>query len=173
MAPAMKELLDKFRIVYDEEDGKIFYWQKSFHDATPTDAVFSELNKLETIKQIELIECTNVTGVFLKDLIHHPLVTIKMVACPIIDKAAEYLANFSELESLTLTGAEVSDIGILSISNCKKLNYLQLRSKHITNKGFFELSKLTTLRELNIYFPLVSQSAIDRLRDKLPNCEIF
>lgn len=166
------DFLDKFDIVFDEEEGSIWYREVKNFGTSVTDEVLENLANLNVINKIEIIECSNVTGIFLSKLNRHPIFSLKMIACPITDSGAECLSAFPQLEVLTLTATSITDTGISFVANCVNLNYLQLTSREVTNEGLLKLSNLKKLSRLELYLPKVTGSAYEHLQSQLPNCFI-
>jgi hypothetical protein len=84
------------------------------------------------------------------------------------------LQSFRHLKSLELHNTDISDAGLIHVSRCVELTHLDLQATHITDRGLRYVETLHNLRSLWIGVPnSVSDDGLARLRQKLPNCEIY
>ena len=77
-----------------------------------------------------------------------------------------------ELTSLSLSGTELTAVGVATIVGYPKLESLNLDRTKITDEGLKSLAEAKTLTFLSIQETNVSTAAIERLKQALPKCEV-
>ncbi|WP_146219006.1 hypothetical protein [Undibacterium pigrum] len=167
----LSTLLDKYGIDLDLEEKELWYRERQGNEKV-TDEVLKSISSVQGIAKLKLIECSNVSGTFLKDFPSEVLEEIHLIACPFSDEGCKFLPGFSRLKTLVLTGTEITDSGIPYIGQLESLERLQLFGRLVTDTGILQLAALNDLKILETYFPLVSKEAIDQLKKLLPNCAI-
>ena len=63
------------------------------------------------------------------------------------DAGAGHIAKLTNLQSLLITGTEITDKGMKSLSRLHKLERLNLQSDNVTDEGIAQLAKLSQLRD--------------------------
>jgi len=85
------------------------------------------------------------------------------------DAGTSHLAGLTELDRLSVGGPQLTDTTLSYLSNMKKLKTLHVTG-NFTDQGLRHLEGLDSLESLRIYPSRdFSQSALQRLRDRLPN----
>lgn len=134
---------------------------------------------LAECKEIEtLITEVGITGSSVTDLgianlklidsVHEIILSDSQVT----DDGLRALANLSNIKSLGLNGTTISDAGLVHLRPLRSLTCLDLGNTKITDKGLYHLGELEKLESLYLFGCQVSDSAVDRLRARLPNCFI-
>ncbi len=86
----------------------------------------------------------------------------------------EQLGSFNKLQHLILTVGTLDDEECAAIGRLKSLEQLSLYFVELSDDGFTQLSNLKKLRRLDFIGCVgVSNDAIKRLQDSLPDCEII
>ena len=80
---------------------------------------------------------------------------------------------FRRLKSLNLGGTLVTDAQIKNLKLLTNLESLQFSRNQLTDDGIQELGELKKLRHLTLYNTPVTSEGVARLKEKLPNCEIY
>jgi Leucine-rich repeat (LRR) protein len=166
----------------------------NFSNITDDKLIF--LSKLKTLEKLQLHSNKKITGeglVNLKDLMS--LRELVFWSTPINNDALKNIGRFSSLEVLNLEGTNVTDEGLVYISNLPKLKVLTIignntdaglsnlkESKHledlvffspeITDKGLANLKDIPTLKKLSISTFKVTREGIEDLLKVKPNLEI-
>ena len=92
----------------------------------------------------------------------------------IADAELEHLKGLTNLRELDLTNMQISDAGLLhlkGLTNLRELNHYA--NMHITDAGLVHLEGLTKLKDLDLMFTQVTDEGVKKLKEALPNCEIF
>jgi Leucine-rich repeat (LRR) protein len=161
-----------------------------------TDDKLIFLNKLKTLEKLQLHLNQKITGeglANLKDL--KSLRELVFLSTPINNGALKNIGQFSSLEVLNLEGTNVTDEGLVYLTNLPKLKVLTIignntdaglsnlkESKHledliffspeITDKGLANLKDIPTLKKLSISTFKVTREGIEDLLKVKPNLEI-
>ena len=88
-----------------------------------------------------------------------------------ITELPKEIGNLNGLQTLYLWGSQITELP-KEIGNLKGLQTLDLRRSQITELPK-EIGNLKGLQTLYLYGTKISKSEIDKLRKKLPNCEIL
>ncbi|MBA4019085.1 MAG: hypothetical protein C0483_18105 [Pirellula sp.] len=90
-------------------------------------------------------------------------------------KAADIarLAGFPSLRKLHLQGDVVEPAAIAEIAKLKSLEELIIAHYPLNDEQFLQLAQLKHLRELTLEATEVTDGAIDRLREQLPELEVY
>ena len=80
------------------------------------------------------------------------------------DVVWEDLKGLTKLESLTLSGTQVSDAGLRNLKGLTRLEYLGLANTHVTDAGLENLKGLTILRQLDLSGTQVTDDGLLHLR---------
>ena len=81
--------------------------------------------------------------------------------------------NRKQLQSLSLAGASVTDVGLKTVGTLKKLTNLNLAGTKITNAGLEALAGLTELTTLDVRETKVTNDGAERLKQALPKITIL
>lgn len=98
--------------------------------------------------------------------------TLHLEAHPVGDEIGPVLDRLPRLESLNLANAAVSDAVLPHIARSKRLESLNLSRTDVTDAGLEHLAGSSTLVKLNVSMTNVSEECIERLRQRLPHCQI-
>lgn len=101
--------------------------------------------------------------------------SLRMLYMPytkVSDIGLPHLAPLVRLEELDLTYAFITDTGLMSLQPLTNLRSLNLNSTAITDKGLVPLEGMSQLRKLYLGHSQVSEDGVNRLRQRLPQCEI-
>jgi len=119
-------------------------------------------NSFENLQQIHVNEVTNLTSLkklcverATKTIRFHQLKKItKLESLSLYDclniENISFLADLSNVKKLCLSKCLVGDSGLNSVAKMTSLEYLYLWHTHITDKGIYQLTKLSNLRVLDI-----------------------
>jgi hypothetical protein len=88
------------------------------------------------------------------------------------DGDLEPVSKLSRLTWLDLSGAPVTDSGLVHLESLKWLNFLDLSGTAVTDAGLVHLEKLTALRSVLIYETRVTDAGVKRLQQALPAVKI-
>lgn len=157
------------------------------------------LAQLENLKQLEFLGLlqTAVADDGLRVLANFPkLRVLNLWSTSITDQGARHFASLKQLSSLFLCGTRIGDATVAQLAAaCPRLRRLDLSATSITDASAVSLSQLRHLRFLNLIGtqftddglerlnslreltvlqvgPHVTRSAAQRLKQKLPGCEI-
>ena len=115
---------------------------------------------------------TSVSAKGIKYLADLPLFTFVLNRNPKIDdKIAEHLIRLKHLDTLSLQETGISDGTIKSITNLQSLRKLNLNHTAITSNSILHLAKLN-IQHLNVKNTVFDKTAVMKLHNSLPNCEI-
>jgi hypothetical protein len=89
------------------------------------------------------------------------------------DEGLRRLAGLANVNTLVLTGAQVSDDGLAYLVGLTELRYLGLSHTQISDEGLKHLAGLTDLENLYLADTQVSDEGVARLRRALPGCMIY
>ena len=82
-----------------------------------------------------------------------PIVGLDVSHCDISDEELRGISNFQKLTELDLSGNDhFTDAGIAHIAKLSNLRKINLSNTTINDDGFYQLSKLTNLQYLDLYF---------------------
>ncbi|MCC6575311.1 MAG: hypothetical protein IT462_16165 [Planctomycetes bacterium] len=117
-----------------------------------TDAGLRKLSTLRALRELDLSDCTLVTGEFLADF--SDKLPLTALTCPSCGKfgAAGYKAvgRFTSLESLTLGATAVTVEGLAALAGLQKLKALGIGGDGLDDAGCAEIAKLSALETLII-----------------------
>ena len=92
----------------------------------------------------------------------------------ITDAGVSRVAELTQLQELDLAVTNVSDVGVTNLKGLHQLSSLDLSETAISDRSLESLEGLASLRHLNIYnTPKVSERAVHKLKQALPNCWIY
>ncbi|WP_417391050.1 protein kinase domain-containing protein [Gimesia sp.] len=128
---------------------------------------------LNTDKTLSLdLSGTSVSAEGIKHLVGIPLHTLALNRNPNIDdQIAEYLVQLENLDTLSIQETRISDGTINSITNLQSLRNLNVKKTAITLNSVPDLAKLN-LHYLNVKNTVFDKTAVMKLHNSLPNCEI-
>ena len=128
---------------------------------------------LNTDKALSLdLSGTTVSVKGIKHLTGIPLHTLALNRNPNIDdKIADYLVQLENLDTLSIQETGISDGTINSITNLQRLRNLNVKKTAITLNSVPDLAKLN-LHFLNVKNTVFDKTAVMKLHNSLPNCEI-
>lgn len=91
-------------------------------------------------------------------------------------RAANVIAlagKLPRLRMLDLSNSQLDDVGLLPVVECKQLWGLYLQGTQITDYSIDTIAKLQSLRILNISDTPLAADGVLRLRERLPNTQVF
>lgn len=144
-----------------------------------TDQFFHSLRHPEKLKSVDLTDCKGITDETLFFLAQccPELTSLKLSKCMnITDEGVSKIAEVcTQLEDLDISGCSITDEGVSRIAEgCTKLTSLDISGHDITDSAIRKIADscpgLKSLNKLGCH--LLSNEAIDYLKQKLPNLEI-
>lgn len=91
--------------------------------------------------------------------------------CPVTDAGLSYLKNARGMETLNLSGTQITGKGLQYLSEMKRLRYLCLSSTDVANGGLESLNNLPSLRELRLDFTRVTDQDLAGIEPTLARLE--
>jgi hypothetical protein len=88
------------------------------------------------------------------------------------DGATEHIKELANLRELYLGPNEFTESGLEQLSQLSKLEKLWLYNAKVTNAGLEHLQKLANLQYLRFKQDDVSDEALERFKNALPNCKV-
>lgn len=88
------------------------------------------------------------------------------------DETLSYVGDLSQLESLWLENANISDAGLVHLASLSELRSLSFNDTPVTDVGLRSLHRMPHLRELWLYNTDVSKYGVEQLQRQLPRCKI-
>ncbi|HVX13663.1 MAG TPA: hypothetical protein VHC22_20940 [Pirellulales bacterium] len=92
---------------------------------------------------------------------------------PITDDVLVHLKALPKLRSLQLGNTPITDAHLVHLHGLTELRSLDLTATQITDAGLAHLEGLRSLENLSLDFTQVTDDGVTRLREALPNCEIY
>jgi WD40 repeat protein len=97
------------------------------------------------------------------------LTILQLSSCPGIgDEGLRHIGKLSRLQSLEISGTQITDIGLGYLKDLTRLQSLSVEKTNITAEGLKALEPLKRLTMLSLGELDVSDDAIQQLRQKLP-----
>lgn len=90
----------------------------------------------------------------------------------ISDKGLEALAGMKSLERLTLRYTSIGDDGLVHLTKAAHLLMLNLEGTNVSRASLESLASMNALSRLNLKHTQFTTTAVDRLRELLPDCQI-
>ena len=87
---------------------------------------------------------------------------------PVTDEGAMYLGGLISLTSLTIEDGALSDFGLKHLGNLRRLEYLDL-SGHFTDDGLDRLKRMTSLSQVRLASPYLTDDAMKHLAAAMPS----
>jgi len=106
------------------------------------------------------------------DTINHLLVQSEVYEVTVPGDVSRHLRDFSDLKSLNLSAAPITNRDIEHFASSTGLRKLDLSYTFLSDAGLSKLSHLTELRELNLSQTKTTKEGVVDLRRALPNCKI-
>jgi hypothetical protein len=76
------------------------------------------------------------------------------------------IGQLSELRSLALDGALVTDEGLMELASLEHLELLSLRDTLVTSRGLDRLRSLPNLRSTRLFTPLIERITLEKRRKR-------
>jgi Leucine-rich repeat (LRR) protein len=90
------------------------------------------------------------------------------------DRGLESISHLHNLRRLWVTGAqEVTSDGVASLAKCTRLEELNLARTKADDGALWQLLKLPNLRTLDVEFTSVTATGVNRFREARPNCRVY
>jgi len=102
------------------------------------------------------------------------LKVLQLSGCPVTDAGLRHLTRFPKLEVLDLSSTLLTGDGLKELGGLKRLTTLSLQyNRLLTDAAVPHLSKLKSLKSLEVFGTQISPGGIATLRQALPECEIL
>jgi Leucine-rich repeat (LRR) protein len=99
--------------------------------------------------------------------------SMTLTAAQITDASLKELAPLRNLTFLDLSSTQVTDAGLKEVASFKKLTALVLANTQVTNAGLTRLEPLQHLTSLNLRNTQVTDAGLLYLREALPQCQVI
>ena len=116
----------------------------NFDFGNPTDAGFSRLAKLSTIRTL----CVN--------------------RATVSENALRQIAKLSQLRYLSLGCSKIDEAGLVHLAELRQLEWLWLDGSSIDDGGLIQLHRLASVRSIDLSDTNVSESSVAKLKEALP-----
>jgi Leucine Rich repeat len=163
-----------------------FVSKNSFFDTRINDGDLAHLSKLNRLVSLDLSENDRITdrglaglhGLdFLSELNlerldryrQHPS---RVVSIPLTDACLPHLQALPRLESLILSGNQITDRGLFRIATMTKLKNLDLSATEVTDAGMVHIAGMKSLDRVNLGATRVTKEGIGQLRLARPDLSI-
>jgi hypothetical protein len=138
---------------------------------------FAVLRNMRNLKRLAIVRCPAVGDGLSEHLAGLPLEEVDLEqSIQIADSTAKVLATLKTLRDVNLNFcAGVSDDGVVALSNLPQIEKLRMHDlPTMTDRSLEALANAKTLKliELPIHNDNLSEAAIERLREALPECEV-
>ncbi len=137
------------------------------------DSDLSHLTEMTEIKELNL-SMTSITDDGLSNL--ESLAELKelyLFGTGTTDDGLKHLSGLTQLEVLCLDDTRITDAGLAHLKNMTELKKLHIQSKEtITDAGLDLLTELTKLIELRVGGTEVTDEGVNRLKQRLPDCQV-
>lgn len=138
---------------------------------------------MSAVSELEALEFLDLTGTTVDDDAVSKLngltnlTILALVGTKITDEALKTLAELPALRELDIRGCNVGDIGMSYLAASKSLENLEaFRTREggglITDEGLANLSRLETLKYVNLSGNKISDAAVSSFKEALPNCVV-
>lgn len=157
-----------------ENDGRVVKVRMSSPEGAPiySDAAMVHLKALKQLRELDL-GYSDITDAGLACIENATeLRTICLYGTKVTDGGLSYLYRMDKLETLVLASSNFSDAGLEYVGKLHSLKLLNLNGARVTDAGLKHLYGLKSLQELMLYGTKVTTSAVEKLRQALPNCKI-
>ncbi len=128
-----------------------------------TDREIEALNHLEKLRLLD-VSSTRVTGKnFSKLKLLRSLSTLMLSSETTDHGVKEVASSFPNLESISIDGRSVTDLGLLALSPLKKLKKISIHDTSVTGAGFYSLATHRNLEFVDLSLSNVSDNIVDVL----------
>ncbi len=142
-----------------------------FHNTNLTDAGLMFLGKIQSLRNLNL-SGTKITSAGLADLVNLPhLTSLQLLYPPISEQHATFLSQMAGLTKLEL-GEVQTDKALASLSRLNQLEELHLAGGNLSEVGLLALTETKSLKTLVLKGSRLSPAAVERLRLALPQADI-
>jgi hypothetical protein len=97
---------------------------------------------------------------------------LHLAATRVTDAGMSHIGKLANLERLYLAKCEVSDAGLAHIASLRQLRAINLYGTKLTSAGLEHLARLEALRLLSVTDVKLSPSAVDKLKQTLPQLTV-
>jgi Leucine Rich repeat len=163
-----------------------FVSKNSFFDTRINDGDLAHLGKLNRLISLDLSENDRITDrglaglhgrVFLSELNlerldryrQHPS---RVVSIPLTDACLPHLQALPRLESLILSGNQITDRGLSRIATMTRLKNIDLSATEVTDAGLVHIEGMRSLERVNLGATRVTNEGIAQLRMARPDLSI-
>ena len=100
------------------------------------------------------------------------ILTVNLSGAPVTDAGLVHLKSQTRLRALFLNLTQVSDAGLVHLNGLPSLMFLHLYGTQISDAGLVHLKGLTNLERLDLRKTQVTDVGVKELNEALPNCHI-
>lgn len=138
-----------------------------------TDKSMRALKDLKHLREL-VLEGIDISDKGLQFLEYHRrLEELRISKIRIRGAGIKYLAKIPTLKRIEISENLLSRDAFTSLAEIKSLEELTLRSVDIDDRGAAALCDMRTLKSLYVWNAVMSDKAVQRLKEKLPNCKIY
>ena len=101
------------------------------------------------------------------------LQTLDISGTQVTDAGLKELALLKGLRKLRISAMPLTDAGLGVLKELKDLEYLDLNATKVTDKGVKDLAALKTLKQLLLLGSEVTDKGFNELKASLPDCQIL
>ena len=83
------------------------------------------------------------------------------------------LARLSELRELSLNYCKISDAGMKNLGKKPELTTLRLTTCDVSDASIDQITDCPNLKTLFIRWTAITPEGVDKIRERLPDCEVF
>jgi hypothetical protein len=124
------------------------------------------------------VHCTNVAARFgdgelgVLAALAPQVTRLSLSGTQVTDAGLASLSSFVNLTRLHLDRTRVTDAGLASLASLPRLEYLNLYGTAVTDAGLAQLQRLGALRDVYLWRTAVTAAGADRLRAALPRLRV-
>lgn len=145
-----------------------------FRHSRISDEGLSVLKRLPAVERLSFVYCRRLTDDGMKRLKEFDhLKALTLSHTDVGNRGLIAVGELVELNSLDLTWTRaIDDEGVKQLQGLTELTRLALRGTGVSDVGLLRLSGLSKLASLDLRNTEVTRAGVNRLRQKLPNCNI-
>ncbi len=148
-------------------------WSFCARDSAIGDKGLTQLGRLPALKLIDLSR-SNICGDGLQSLRGLENLDIFLEGCPITDnELASSLSKMSRLRGLSISYADISDLGLTDIQSCVNLLDIRLDCTAISDATVERLAEMPHLEVIYLRGTRVSREAIELLWQRIPDIHVY
>lgn len=138
-----------------------------------TDLGLEHLKKIPSLRMLFIREC-EISDAGLIQLQALPLLQwLSLTETKVSDDGLAHLKKFPALQILSLDfNDNITDAGLMHIKDLPKILILYLNYSQLTDVGLSYFEGLSQLQQIDLTGTYVTNAGVQKLRQKLPNCEV-